>query len=57
MYIIILLTNEECLTIRPKKIIHLNGTLIFEMSEKDELICQVKPRYYFDEMVYFVLQI
>ena len=28
----------------------------FEMSEKDELICQVKPRYYFDEMVYFVLR-
>ena len=28
----------------------------FEMSEKDELICQVKPRYYFDEIVYFVLR-
>jgi len=28
----------------------------FEISENDELICQVKPRYYFDEMVYFVLR-
>ena len=28
----------------------------FELNEFDELICQVKPRYYFDNEVFIVLR-